>query len=137
MIIAVTLVLFGLVLMMIVMEYGGVYHTAAVAQTRADAIADSAATYAVSSWDRNFNEADAQFMAASMQTFNNTEKQPITTQSKVTGPIGAKNRLEVATRAEGKFYFIRFDGERIAYEAEREAVVEAVDPIGMGHVLVP
>jgi Flp pilus assembly protein TadG len=136
MMISLMLCVLAFTMLLVIIEFGGVYHTAAVAQTRADAIADSAASYALSQWDKNFNEADAQFMAASMQAFNNNETVKQTSSDvKLFGAFRQTDKIEVTTKAHAGFYFIKPAGGDGAYTVARVSAVETAEHTGGGEVV--
>ena len=136
MLICVMITLVGLSFMMLIMEYNGVYVTATRAQTRADAIADSAAAYSVT-YDHQFNPREAYEMAALLIAYNNTDRSPMTASAEVyaaedrqnPGTLLPNKRIKVTVTAESSFYVIDpgGSGDR-RYGAGGVSTVEAVRP---------
>ena len=125
-----TTALIGMVFILLLIEFNGVYITGAVAQTRADAIADSAASYSITYDDSGFNHREAYEMAALLLAYNNSELRPITAEVEVLdgyeeGEPVANKYIRVAVHAESTFYFIDFEGDD-SYSITRESIVEAV-----------
>jgi hypothetical protein len=123
---SVFITLVGLMFMFLVMEYNNVYAVGAVAQTRADAIADSTAVYAVS-YDNTFNSRAAYEQTVLLTAYNNNEKTPINTSLDIIPDGSGKNtRLEVFVTAVGKFFFSRSENGE-TFEVTRKSGVEIVD----------
>ena len=132
MMICALIVVLSMAFMMMIIEFNGIYITGAIAQTRADAIADSAASYAVT-YDYRLNPREAYEMVALLTAYNSTEAKPITAEAEVIswfdgdGEIVTNKRIIVTVQAESSFYFIDYEGEK-DYYVERESEVAAVGP---------
>jgi hypothetical protein len=115
----------GLALMMLVMEYGNVYSVDAVSQTRADAIADSTAVYALS-YDSTFNRREAYEQSILLTAYNSSERTPLRSEIEVIPDSEGKNtKIEVKAIARGRFFFPGVTGAE-TFEITNEAAVEAV-----------
>jgi Flp pilus assembly protein TadG len=134
-IVGLTIVLLGLAFMIMVMEYNNMYTVNAIAQTRADAIADAAASYSVS-YDYTFNQREAYEQAVLMTAYNNSEKKPITASLEIIPDRRGKNtKLEVAVTATGRFYTPSRSG-RTTFQMTRVSAVEVVNTTGEQFIIV-
>jgi hypothetical protein len=122
-------------MMILVMEYGNVYSIGAISQTRADAIADSTAVYAVS-YDSTYNRRAAYEQGTMLTAYNSGERTPIASEIQVLPDDAGKNtKLEVKVAAQGHFFFPGYAGAEI-FEVTRESAVEVVDMSG-GVIIIP
>ena len=132
MLISASIVVLSMMFMMMLIEFNGIYVTEAIAQTRADTIADSAASYSVT-YDYRLNPREAYEMAALLTAYNSSEEKPIASEVEILswpngeGEIIHNKRLKVAVQAESSFYYISPEGSN-GYYVEKEAIVEAVGP---------
>ena len=126
MIITATISVLIMVFVLIIMENNNIYTTAAIAQTRADVIADSAAVYSVT-YDYEFNIREAYEMAALLTAYNNTEKTTIVTSAAVKEVAGKNSLIEVSVEAKNKFFFVEYEGNK-NFSVKRDAAVRVVKP---------
>jgi len=110
----------------IIVEVNLIYINQSIANTRADAIADSVAVYALR-YDNSFSQGDVLRMTALLAAHNNTdEDRPILVRAEV-----KNNRIVITTEVEGRFLTSR--NTFISYGT---AIVESVEP-GRDIVFVP
>ena len=125
--VSVAICLLCLTFIFLLIENNEVFTIAAVAQTRADAIADSSGAYAVM-YDYEFNAREAYEMASLLSSYNNSEKKPISTEVELEQDGDGRNvKMTVTVKAESGFYFFNINGDN-RYRVKRESVVQVVDP---------
>ena len=130
-----SILVMGLIMMFLVMEYNNVYTASAIAQTRADTIADSTAVYAMG-YDYTFNNRAAYEQAILLTAYNGREDYPISSTLRVLpDSSGANTKLEVTVLARGKFFFPGLTGAE-EFDVQRESCVEIVNTSG-GAIYIP
>jgi competence protein ComGC len=112
--------------MIIAIEINLIYINQSIANTRADAIADSVAVYALRH-DNTFSKLDLLRMTELLEAHNNPNNN---NRIRVNAEI-SENRIIVRTEVEG-----RFITTRNTFTSYGTAIVEAVEP-GTGLVFVP
>ena len=103
--------------LILVVNINLIYINQSVASTRADAIADSVAVYALR-YDNSISRGDALRMTALLAAHNTSEGRPISVMPEING-----NRLIITTEVEGKYIPARY-----TFTSYGKSIVDTVEP---------
>ena len=123
MMIVLSVILIGFAIL--IAEINIIYVNKTIATTRADAVADSVAVFALN-YDNTFSQSDVLRMTALLASYNTTDDRPV-----VFMPELAGDKIIIRTEVEGRFLT-----SAKPFTSYGTSVVQAVEP-GTGTVWIP